>query len=126
MANIVGDRIKEQRTRAGYTLEEVANRLGLQKSVVSKYERGEVETIKQSHIKTMAEMFDCSPVYLLGYTDQVDWKPDQEYFLDDYSRDLARFVKQNPEYKTAFDATRKVKPEDLGTVVTIIDKFGDQ
>lgn len=52
-----------------------------------------------------------------------DKEPDDSYYLDDFSRDLVRFLHSNPEYRTAFSATRDVKPEDLGTVVTILDKF---
>lgn len=55
-----------------------------------------------------------------------DKEPDDSYYMDDYARDLVRFLHSNPEYKTAFDATRKVKPDDLDTVVTVIDKFGEQ
>lgn len=47
------------------------------------------------------------------------------YYVDDYVRDLARFLHQNPEYRVAFDATRKVKAEDLETVINVLDKFRD-
>ena len=126
MNKTVGERIREQRKKADFTLEEVANRLGLQKSVVSKYERGEVETIKRSHFEKMAEMFDCSPLYLMGYTDQVNWMPGEEYFMDDYVRQLALFLRDNPEYKALLSSTMKVKPEDLETVASVIEKFADQ
>ena len=55
-----------------------------------------------------------------------DKEPDDSYYMDDYARELVRFLFNHPEYKVAFDSTRKVKKEDLGTIVTIIDKFGDQ
>jgi hypothetical protein len=51
--------------------------------------------------------------------------PEDVYYVDDYVRDLARFLHQNPEYRVAFDATRKVKAEDLETVINVLDKFRD-
>jgi len=54
-----------------------------------------------------------------------DKEPDDNYYIDDYARDLARFLHQNPEYRVAFDATRKVKAEDLETVINVLDKFRD-
>ena len=51
--------------------------------------------------------------------------PEGVYYVDDYVRDLARFLHQNPEYRVAFDATRKVKAEDLETVINVLDKFRD-
>lgn len=54
-----------------------------------------------------------------------DKEPDDSYYIDDYARDLVRFLYNNPEYKTAFDATRKVKAEDLETVINVLDKFKD-
>jgi len=122
MNNIMGKRIKERREMLGLTLEQVADRLGLQKSAISKYERGAVENIKRSHIMKLAEMLECDPAYLMGFTDNVEGDGN-DYYIDDYARDLARFLHQNPEYRVAFDATRKVKAEDLETVISVLDKF---
>ena len=122
MNNIMGKRIKERREMLGLTLEQVADRLGLQKSAISKYERGAVENIKRSHIMKLAEMLECDPAYLMGFTDNVEGDGNN-YYIDDYARDLARFLHQNPEYRVAFDATRKVKAEDLETVISVLDKF---
>jgi repressor LexA len=47
----MGDRIKELRTEAGMTQEELADKLGMQKSAIAKYENGRVENIKQSTIR---------------------------------------------------------------------------
>lgn len=52
-------------------------------------------------------------------------EPDDSYYLDDYARDLVRFLHRNPNYKVAFDAARKVKSEDLDTVISVLDKFKD-
>ena len=35
------------------------------------------------------------------------------YYLNEDARDMAQFLFENPEYKVLFDASRKVKPEDI-------------
>ena len=70
------DRIKERRIQLGYTQEELAKKLGLQKSAIAKYENGRVENIKRSIILKMSEVLDCSPCYLMALDDEETWKPD--------------------------------------------------
>ena len=48
----------------------------------------------------------------------------EEYYLDDDTRDLADFLHKNPKYKVLFDASRKVKPEDIEFVKQMIDRMG--
>lgn len=64
-------RIKERRIAMGYTQEELATMLGLQKSAIAKYESGRVENIKRSVIKKMSEILNCQPCYLLGWSDDL-------------------------------------------------------
>ena len=47
-----------------------------------------------------------------------------EYYFDEDARELAEFLYNNPEYKTLFDASRKVKPEDLEFVRQMIERMG--
>lgn len=45
------------------------------------------------------------------------------YYLNEESREAAQFLYENPDYKVLFDATRKVKPEDIDFVRKMIDKM---
>lgn len=60
-------RIKKCRLENNLTQEELAEKLGLKKSAVAKYENGRVENIKRSTIEEMARIFDCTPSYLMGW-----------------------------------------------------------
>ena len=61
----MAQRIKEERIKKGMTQEQLADRLGIQKSAIAKYENGRIENIKRSTIVRMAAIFDCDPCYLL-------------------------------------------------------------
>ena len=51
--------------------------------------------------------------------------PTEEYYIDKDARDLAEFLHNNPKYKVLFDASRKVKPEDIEFVKQMIDRMGN-
>ena len=45
------------------------------------------------------------------------------YYIDQQARELAEFLRSNPEYAVLFDAAQRVKPEDLEFVRQFIDKM---
>lgn len=68
MDNIkIGSVIRDLRKEKGLTQEELASKLGLQKSAIAKYESGRVANIKRTTLQKMIEIFECSPAVLLGY-----------------------------------------------------------
>lgn len=67
----MAERIKERRLLMELTQEELAEKLGLQKSAIAKYENGRVENIKRSIIAQMAEILRCNPSYLMGWDNNV-------------------------------------------------------
>ena len=48
----------------------------------------------------------------------------EQYYINKDARDLAEFLHKNPKYKVLFDASRKVKPEDIDFVKQMIDRLG--
>ena len=66
----MGNRIKELRIAAGLTQTELGDQLGVGSSAVAKYEKGRVKNIKQSTIAKMAEIFGCTPSYVMALDDR--------------------------------------------------------
>ena len=71
----MSERIKSRRLYLGLTQEELGLKLGLQKSAIAKYENGRVENIKRSVIAKIAEVLECSPAYLMGWSDEINPVP---------------------------------------------------
>lgn len=61
------DRIKQYRKATGLTLEAVANKIGVSKQTVQKYENGIIGNIPSDRIEAMAKAFGCTPADLMGW-----------------------------------------------------------
>ena len=69
--NNIGDRIKNLRTLAGLSQEELGNRVGVQRAAINKYEKGTVTNIPIQTIEKMANVFDVSPASIVGWQTAV-------------------------------------------------------
>ena len=80
------DNLKRLRKEKGYTCESLGLLVGVQKSAMSKYERGEIQPSKQV-LLNISEVLGCSVDFLLGRdADQltvcggIKWPMDTEAF----------------------------------------------
>lgn len=114
-------KIKELRIARGWSQEQLAQKVGYaDKSMISRIENGKIElTLPQ--LEEFAKVFGVPSKDLVGPVGEEE-ETDESYYLDDYSREMVRFLKENPEYKVAFDAARKLPPDDLLAIVTIMNK----
>jgi transcriptional regulator with XRE-family HTH domain len=68
----IGNRIKMAREKADMSLNDVASKLGVNKSTILRYENGEISKVKAPIIEALADALRVSPHYLLG------WEGDEE------------------------------------------------
>lgn len=68
----MAENIRKRRLELGMTQEELAVKIGVQKSAVAKYESGRVKNIKRAMIATMAKALECDPVWLMDLHDDDD------------------------------------------------------
>jgi len=62
----IGEIIKTERIKKGMTQEELAEKVGVKKSAVAKWENGRVSEIKRSNLKMLSEALGINPNQLLG------------------------------------------------------------
>ena len=62
----VGALIKQARIEKGFTQEELAEKVGVKKSAVAKWENGRVSEIKRSNLKNLSDALGLKPTQLLG------------------------------------------------------------
>jgi len=119
----LGNRIREQRQRWGYTLEEVSDHVGVSKGTLSKLENGLLKRPPRPLIDKLANLFDCDPVYLLGYDDS----PEVHLTYSAPGKEEVTLLAQGKPIlgesslraKLLQEAT-KVKPENLSAAIEII------
>lgn len=66
----IGKRIYDRRIELDLTLQEVADRVGVQNSTIYRYEKGIIKRIKMPVIEAIASALQISPGYLVGKTDE--------------------------------------------------------
>lgn len=69
----VSFRIKELRLSRNYTMEKLAELVGVSKSTIAKWENGYVENMRQDKVKKLAEIFNVKPTYIMGYDESMDY-----------------------------------------------------
>lgn len=95
--NNMGAIIKQLRLQKGLTQEELGKVIGVQKSAIRKYESGMVQNIKRSSIKKLADFFDVSPSYLLGYEDSSTTITNNNGIIGDQNHGNTIIVETNGE-----------------------------
>lgn len=116
--------LKVLRIKSGLTQQEMADKLNISRSSIGMYENGEREPSFEL-LETIADYFNVDMNYLLGKKESSENIP-QGYYLNEDARDMAQFLYDNPEYKVLFDATRKVKKDDIQFVKEMIDRMNNE
>ena len=118
--------IRYLRKRKEMSQEDLANYLGYKSyTTIQKWEMGTSEPpIKQ--VKKMADLFGVGIDDITSVNIEVqENNPDSSaaYYLNDDARDAAEFLLHHPEYKVLFDASRKVKKEDIDLVAAMLERM---
>jgi transcriptional regulator with XRE-family HTH domain len=101
-------------------------KLGYSNGSISK---SNVQFMRSDRLMAIASYFGVTMEYLMG-SDKLEWNPEtqelvqqEDYYINEETKDVAQFLYDNPEYRILFDASRKVKPEDLKKAVKALGIF---
>ncbi len=98
---------------------DLAEYMGVSQATVSNWCKG-IKTPRMDKIDKICEFFNCKRSDLM---EEKDLSDEQSYYLNEDARDMAQFLFDNPDYKVLFDASRKVKKEDIDFVKQMLDRF---
>lgn len=68
----IKDKIKLKRLELGLTLEEVANKVGVAKSTIKKWESGQINSMRQSKIIALANALNVEPTFLIFEEENIN------------------------------------------------------
>lgn len=102
------------------TQKEVADAIGVIPSTFNTWCLG-IALPRMGKVQALADYFH------INKSDLIEDKNDNNsYYLDNDAAAAAQFLYENPDYKVLFDATRKVKPEDIQLVKELLDRFSEK
>lgn len=112
-------RLKYYMNIKGCKQSDIVRDLGINMSTISSWCNG-VMIPRMEKIKMLADYFNINMSDLLEDDTELNNK---SYYINDDAKDIAQFLYENPDYKVLFDASRKVKKEDIQFVKDMIDRL---
>ena len=74
---IWNERIRSRRIEKGLTLAQIADNLGVTEATAQRYESGNIKSIPYEHMCVYGEILKCSPAYLMGWTNDINFSSDK-------------------------------------------------
>ena len=103
---------------------DIVNDLSFDKSTVSTWVNG-TRLPRMDKVDALAKYFGINRSDLIEKCEGTS-EP-EHYYINDDAREMAEFLYKNPDYRVLFDASRKVKKEDIEFVKAMLDRFkGDE
>lgn len=68
----ISDRMKNRRKELGLTADEVAEKIGVSRSNVYRYEKGDIEKLPLEILEPLSKALKTSPQYLMGWEEEKD------------------------------------------------------
>ena len=123
----IGDRIKERRSICGMSQVDLADKIDVSKQTLYKYESGTVTNIPSDKIEKMAEAFNVSPCYLMGWEElETEYDKNEKRLLKIFKQlndsgqkeviKCAENLTYNPSYKKATKVDFKKHGEEIHVI----------
>ena len=122
----MGERIRILRKEHNMTQDELGKCLGIGRSAVLKYEKGEVENLPRSTIEKMSILFGVSPSYLMCFD---EWDENSAALYDEvqlieriqakWGKDVVTII----QYYCELNATGKTNLLMIAETLTELDRF---
>lgn len=93
----IGERIKQRRKELRLSADDLAERLGKDRSTIYRYEKGDIEKFPLDILEPIAEALHTTPAFLMGWGEEKPAAQKDE--LSDNLKKLVDFAKSVPEDK---------------------------
>mgnify|MGYP004686169519 CR=1 FL=1 len=117
--------IRYLRRKKNLSQDQIAEQLGYKSyTTIQKWETG-TSAPQISKLRALSNILgvDINDLVSKDLTKQDD--SDKSYHLNEDACEAAEFLHKNPDYKVLFDASRKVKKEDIEFVRQLLDRFSN-
>jgi len=129
MTNVIGDRIRDLRDRRGFKQQELANKVGISRQVLSNWERG-YTPIDTNGVLKLAKIFEVSTEYILhGREDDSISPAKQIAFALEGDEELLDFfdeLSNREDLILLFKQVKPLKPEVVKRIIRYIKIVEDE
>ncbi len=108
-------RLRNARQLRGLTLEELAKKVGLNKSTVQRYEKGRIQSPKQPVVRALAAALEVNYAWLCGESETVE--------PVDGDEEITRYLEileKRPDMRSLFKTMEGADPDEVRTVVEFL------
>ena len=110
----ITERIRELCERDNISIRKLERELGIGNSTIRRWSK---QIPSADTLQKAAQYFGVTVGYLLGDSDD----PEVEYYIDPEVAQLAQDLKDRPELRVLFDASRKMSKETIEALIKFID-----
>lgn len=108
----IGKRIKDRRKALKMSADDLAQRLGKDRSTVYRYEKGDIENLPLDILEPIAEALKTTPQYLMG------WEEVQKN--NDTLADIVVKLRTDSEFFSIVEAIYKLDPEKRASLLAFL------
>ena len=69
-----GEQMKKRRKQLNMSADELAEKLGVSRSTIFRYEKGDIDKVPAEYIDKLAKALSTTPAYLMGFYSKDDVK----------------------------------------------------
>ena len=109
----VGEKIKSRRKELKISADELADAVGVSRSTIFRYEKGDIEKVGPEVLKKIADRLNVSPADLMGWSDENSTEPKTYTDLD---------LRKMAENAKTFDG-KPLNEDDIEAIQNIIEIY---
>lgn len=79
----IGERIKKRRKELGFTLQEIADKVGVASSTIQRYENGTISQYKLPILESIAKVIKVNPVWLVKENVPMELEVNNNVFIEE-------------------------------------------
>lgn len=111
----IGERIKMRRKELGLTADQVAERVGVNRATIYRYESDEIKSMGTETLVPLAAALRTTPAWLLMGEDEPE-DPDSDLMLA-----LEKAFNSRPEMRVLFSIANEATTEDIEKTIKILE-----
>ena len=112
------NRMKNRRLELGMSYQDLAEKTGMSKSTLQRYESGAIRSIPIDRLEDLANALQMDPAFLVGFP-----SAEENYYIDPAAAELAQELYTRPEMRVLFDASRNATTEDIQMAAELLDRL---